>query len=549
MDKEAVPVVSGGWQVATGFAATAPVAASARFYAVYEGEAFGHPERGIIAVIARGHAADTEGVKGAQAAAQLAVHSFAEGYFGARRTFGPKRAAQLALTSINAWLHGQIRAGSGRHLTPVSLTALLFYGATVGVAQIGCGGAWRRRGDELTPLTRDHMRTALDGRVEPVRAVGLDLELSVDYDELDAEAGDRFLLASGLLASQAAEVEAAFRLMLPEGDVSAVVLDVVAAPVRGAVSRAGELSDLPLRPAPRKGDVWDGFLIDRTIYHGRYTVLKLARDTVENRDVVLKIPLPSMLQDEVFSAGFMREAWIGSTVRGGNVARYIDLPPERRSSLYLVMPYYRGETLEQRLNRPPLMPLPDGVGIALKLCEAVQDLAAIQIVHRDLKPENVMLLEKNEVKLLDLGLAYLPGIDLRDAVKPGGTLRYMAPELLKGVQANARSEVYALAITIYRMFAGGAFPFGQREGTPLRRLRPDLPGWVGRIIQRALSDDPMERFADAGEMAKAFHEGLVSGMADEARERRLSLTKLQIWQAVAGIFAAGFFVLLLRALR
>jgi serine/threonine protein kinase len=306
---------------------------------------------------------------------------------------------------------------------------------------------------------------------------------------------------------------------------------------------------LPLRPAPRKGDVWDGFLIDRTIYHGRYTVLKLARDTIENRDVVLKIPLPSMLQDEVFSAGFMREAWIGSTVRGGNVARYIDLPPERRSSLYLVMPYYRGETLEQRLNRPPLMPLPDGVGIALKLCEAVQDLAAIQIVHRDLKPENVMLLEKNEVKLLDLGLAYLPGIDLRDAVKPGGTLRYMAPELLKGVQANARSEVYALAITIYRMFAGGAFPFGQREGTPLRRLRPDLPGWVGRIIQRALLDDPMERFADAGEMAKAFHEGLVSGMADEARERRLSLTKLQIWQAVAGVFAAGFFVLLLRALR
>jgi hypothetical protein len=524
------------------------VAASARFYAVYEGEAFGHPERGIIAVIARGHAADTEGVKGAQSAAQLAVHSFAEGYFGARRTFGPKRAAQLALTSINAWLHGQIRAG-GRHLTPVSLTALLFYGATVGVAQIGCGGAWRRRGDELTPLTREHMRTALDGRVEPVRAVGLDLELSVDYDELDAEAGDRFLLASGVLASQAADVEAAFGLVLPDGDVSAVVLDVVAAPARGAVSRAGELSDLPLRPAPRKGDVWDGFLIDRTIYHGRYTVLKLARDTIENRDVVLKIPLPSMLQDEVFSAGFMREAWIGSTVRGGNVARYIDLPPERRSSLYLVMPYYRGETLEQRLNRPPLMPLPDGVGIALKLCEAVQDLAAIQIVHRDLKPENVMLLEKNEVKLLDLGLAYLPGIDLRDAVKPGGTLRYMAPELLKGVQANARSEVYALAITIYRMFAGGAFPFGQREGTPLRRLRPDLPGWVGRIIQRALSDDPMERFADAGEMAKAFHEGLVSGMADEARERRLSLTKLQIWQAVAGIFAAGFFVLLLRALR
>jgi hypothetical protein len=64
-----------------------------------------------------------------------------------------------------------------------------------------------------------------------------------------------------------------------------------------------------------------------------------------------------------------------------------------------------------------------------------------------------------------------------------------------------------------------------------------------------MTEDPMGRFADAGEMAKALHEGLVSGMADEARESCFALTKLQIWQAVAGIFAVGFFVLLLRALR
>jgi serine/threonine protein kinase len=236
-------------------------------------------------------------------------------------------------------------------------------------------------------------------------------------------------------------------------------------------------------------------------------------------------------------------------VRGNNVARYIDLPPDRRSSLYLVMPYYRGETLEQRLNRPPLMPLPDGVGIALKLCEAVQDLAAIQIVHRDLKPENIMLLPHNEVKLLDLGLAYLPGIDIRDAVKPGGTLRYMAPELLKGVQANARSEVYALAVTIYRMFSGGAYPFGQRENPPLRRLRPDLPGWLGKIIKTSMAADPAERFADAGEMAKALYGGLVSGEQDPVRERRFAPTKLRIWQAATIVFAIGFFILLARMLR
>jgi hypothetical protein len=551
-DKAAVneaPIVSGGWEIATGFAASVPPSESAQFYAVYEGSAFGHPERGILAAIARGHAADGEAVKGAGDSAQLVVHSFAEGYFGARRTFGAKRAAQLALTSINAWLHGQIRDDSSRHLKPVSLTALLFYGSTVGVVQIGAMRGFRRRGNEITPLMGEHVRIAPDGTAEPTRAIGRDLELSIDYDELDSQPADRFLLAGGLESH--GQIEPAFQLLLPaSGDVSAVVLDVLAAPGRDPKARQVELADLPLRPAPREGDVWDDFVIGKTVYRGRYTILKLALDKRENRDVVLKSPLPSMLQDEVFSAGFMREAWIGSTVRGSNVARYIELPPERRSSLYLVMPYYRGETLEQRLNRPPPLPLPDGVGIALKLCEAVQDLAAIQIVHRDLKPENIMLLPNNKVKLLDLGLAYLPGIDLRDAVKPGGTLRYMAPELLKGVQANPRSEVYALGVTFYRMFAGGAYPFGQREGVPLQRMRPELPAWLGQIIQRAIASDPAERFADAGEMAKALHEGLVSGGGDAVKERRFpGLTKLQIWQALAGVFAVGFFILLVRALR
>ncbi len=545
------PIASGGWQIATGFAATALSSESQRFYAVYDGAAFGHPERGIIAAIARGHSVDDSGIKGASEAAQLVVHSFAEGYFGARRTFGAKRSAHLALTSINAWLHGQIRTDSSRHLVPVSLTALLFYGASVAVVQIGSGRVFRARAQEIAPLMRDHMHALPEGKAEQVRALGLDLELSVDFDELDAAPGDRFLLTSGLAGTKEGIVEAAFRLQLPaDKDVCAIRLDVIAAPGRDAAARRSELADLPLRPAPREGDVWDGFIIGETVYQGRYTILKLAKDSIENREVVLKIPLPSMLQDEVFAAGFMREAWIGSTVRGNNVARYIELPPERRSSLYLVMPYYRGETLEKRLNRPPLMPLPDGVGIVIKLCEAVQDLAAIQIVHRDLKPENIMLLPHNEVKLLDLGLAYLPGIDLRDSTKPGGTLRYMAPELLRGVQASARSEVYALAVTMYRMFAGGAYPFGQREAVPLQRLRPDLPSWLGRIIQQGMAAEPAQRFADAGEMAKVLHEGLVSGMQDAATESPFPrITKLQAWQAAAVIFAAGFFALLLKGLH
>jgi hypothetical protein len=552
LQSESPPVISGGWQIGTGFAASLPPRQSSRFYAVYEGSAFGHPERGIIATVARGHETGSgsgDSLKGAHEAAQLVVHSFAEGYFGARRTLGAKRAAQLALTSINGWLYTQTVNDDSRHLVPVSLTALLFYGSSVGAVHIGCGRLYRSRNGAVTPLMRDDRRAMDDENEAPEHAIGLDLELSIEFEEIDALPGDRFLLVSGLDSERREPLEAAFGLRLPgNADASAIVLDVVAAPPDAQKFHA-ELADLPLRPAPHEGDVWDGFVIGRTVYRGRYTLLKLARDTIENSEVVLKIPLPAMLQDEVFTAGFMREAWIGSTVRGTNVARYIELPPDRRSSLYLVLPYYHGETLEARLIRPPPMPLPDGIGIALKLCEAVQDLAAIQIIHRDLKPDNIMLLANNEVKLLDLGLAYLPGIDLRDAVKPGGTLRYMAPELLRGVPANPRTEVYALAVTLYRMFSGGAYPFGQREAVPLSRMRPELPGWLGKIIRQALSPVPSQRFADAGELAKALYEGLVSGTEDAAKRSRPQLTTLQSWQVATVVFALGFLILLARALR
>jgi hypothetical protein len=542
----AAPLSANGWQIKTGMIGTADY----NFAAVYEGEVFGQAERGLLAVMARAHpGSSTEA--GARASAQLALYEFVEGYFGARRTFGPKRAARSSVQSINSWLAVQIGTATAHHFVPVSMTALLFTGPVMSIMHIGTCRLYRRRAGVVTPLVWPHLRT--DDQEEPARAIGLDMELSVDYAEERAEPGDRYLLLDSTAADHPEVVQAGFALAPTGGNgaaLSALVVDILAVPAADEQMRRTELAGLPLRPVPRPGEVWDGFEIGRTLYRGRYTILKMARDTVENRDVVLKIPLQSILQDEVFAAGFMREAWIGSTVKGNVVARYYELPPERRSSLYLAMPYYQGETLEARLGRAPPVSLPDGVGIALKLCEAVQDLAAIDVIHRDLKPENIMLLPKNEVKLIDLGLAYLPGIDMAEVAKPGGTLRYMAPEVLKGVPANARTEVFSLAVTIYRMFAGGAYPFGQHEKWPLSRMRPDLPSWLGEIIARGIKTDPAERFEDAAAMAAALQEGLVAGIAKPLEPKTiLGLNPLRFWQILAAIFGIGFFVMLARTLR
>ncbi len=525
--------------IATGYYATK---GGHHAHGVYDGAEFGAAGRGQAVCLAYAH--------GAPQAAALTTYSFAEGYFGARPTLSPARAGNQSLTALNRWLCAHPGYG------PVSFTALLLQNGRLGILHLGASLLLRYRSKILVPVLREHRN---DASLMPTRALGLALEMPVEFTQEDAAPADRYVVISGLhtgpgetlLPTIAAhldhkEPQACAQALItalnnfPGGEKTALVLDIFAPPARPT---AEPLAGQRLRPAPREGDVWDGFVFGKTLYHGRYTMLKAAYDSLENREVAVKIPLPSMLQDEIFAAGFMREAWIGTHVRGQNVARYLELAPDRRSSLYLVMPLYKGETLEARLHRAPLVSLPEGIGIALKLCEAVQDLAAIQVVHRDIKPDNVMLLERGEVVLLDLGLAYLPGIDLADAVKPGGTLRYMAPELLNGVQANASTEVFALAVTIYRMFSSGKFPFGQGEAIPLAKIRPDLPAWLGTVLARGLAQGAESRFADAGEMAAALQEGLVTGLADAPRKRGNGMVW---WRAAALFFAACTLYLLLR---
>jgi serine/threonine protein phosphatase PrpC len=551
-----------GWTLAIAPAATASAAAeSADFHAIYSGEAFGKAGRGIVAAVARGIGPGRRALE----AAQIAVDSLAEGYFGAAATLGPSRAASLALASANAWMFSQSRADPHRSMA-ASLTALIFVGRHVRIIHVGDCRVYRKRGRQLLPLTSEHVRPLPDGTEQLSRCIGGDAQLHIDYIEDDAEPSDRyFVLSKGgyaaLPSGRLIEILAADRHVEEvassvievvragtgrPADATALVIDVLKLPESSFDEMAAMFAELPIRGVPRDGDNWDGFILGRTLYRSRYTTLKLARDTASGRDVVLKIPLSSMLHDQVFRAGFLREAWVGATVHSPRIASYIDVSPERRSSLYLVLPYYRGETLEARLTRKPPIPYLEGIGLALKLCAVVEELAAFQVVHRDLKPENVLVLPDGEIKLLDLGLAYLPGVDEPDDDRLGGTTRYMAPELFRKRPADQCSEVFSLGVTVYRLFSGGAFPYGARESYPLQRLRPDLPAWLGHCIGRAIEMDRDKRFKDAGKFADALENGLSRGEAlpSQAVSWRERISPLRIWQSLALLFGAGFLTLL-----
>jgi hypothetical protein len=530
------------WVDARGWVFTYEVHAGSRpaFHAIYDGEQRGLAQRGFAAVLSQG----IENGSNTLQAAAWAAHGFAEGYFGAATTLSPTRAAGKALEAINSWLFGY---GSSRQQNPglhVCFAAMLMAGRRVGFVSVGRCTIYLWRQGTLLPLNDEGEPSS--NPTAATAPLGALRDVFVDYLDVEARPGDCYVLAIGTIARL--DVEAVCRGEGMPAEAKAVLLriNLEQIPLLRLSDLKADFGNLPLRDPPQEGETLDGFVIGRTIYRSRYTLLRRARDTIDNRDVLLKFPLRAMLQDQVFQAGFLREAWVGRTVSSKWVAEYLTLAPGRQSCLYMALPFYRGETLEERLSRQPPVGFAEGMSIALRLCEAVDDLNRLQMIHRDLKPENIVLPNEGGLRLLDLGLAYLPGIDDPAEERLGGTTRYMAPELFHGSPPDPRSEVFSLGVTIYRMFSGGHFPFGQWEKQPLSRKRPDLPAWLGKCVRQAFATDPALRFADAVSFAQALEAGLKNGDPRPLLRPswRLHTGNLRFWQMLTAIFATAFIVTL-----
>ena len=252
-----------------------------------------------------------------------------------------------------------------------------------------------------------------------------------------------------------------------------------------------------------------------------------AKDTRLDRDVAVKILPAGFAANPEFKARFEREAKTISQLSHPNVCSLFDVG-NHEGMEYLVMELLEGESLGDRLLKGPLpieLVLKHGIEIASAL-----DAAHRQgIVHRDLKPGNVML-TKAGAKLLDFGLAKSgPLITSTSSVSQMaesptqhqplteqgtilGTFQYMAPEQLEGVEADARTDIFAFGALLYQMATGQpAFQGKTRTSliaaivsgtpTPLSRLVPLTPPALDHVIKKCLEKDPDDRWQSARDLA------------------------------------------------
>jgi len=266
------------------------------------------------------------------------------------------------------------------------------------------------------------------------------------------------------------------------------------------------------------------YLVERELGRGSAAIVYLAQDRRYDRPVALKLLRPE-IATATDARRFRREIGILARLYHPHILQLYDsgvMPPGAGPpGLFYVMPYVRGESLRQRLQREIQLPIAEAVRIARDVAEALAYAHGQGVVHRDIRPENI-LLESGHALVADFGIAGVLESAGGERLSASGILLgmpgYTSPEQARGSRAlDGRSDIYSLGCVLYEML-GGEPPFSGASRAavlarhlaepvpPLRTIRPDVPPAIERAVFRCLAKQPEERFPTAGELAAVLRE-------------------------------------------
>ncbi len=374
----------------------------------------------------------------------------------------------------NRWL--QANGGGQPLLTTVS--ALVMRGRRFTLAHVGDCRVYRWHADTLQRVSEDHVWDQPGMQHVLKRALGLDQHLVLDFLDGELRLNESFVLLSdgiwavlgdtaiaGILRDQpdlnsaAQTLVSAAHLAGSQDNASALLVRVDALGETSIGDALIHLQQWPLPPALKPGQTFEGWQVEGILGQSQQSLLYRVRDG-QQQPWLLKT-LPGALRDD-HQAGqaLLSEEWFLKRVAGRHFPEVH--AASQRQHLYYVMREYSGSTLAELHERVATLPLAQWLDLAERLLRAIGILHRRQILHRDIKPENLLLGDDGELRLLDFGLAYCPGLSEDQACALPGTPSYIAPEAFRGDPPTPQQDLYAVGVTLYYLLTGH-YPYGEIE--------------------------------------------------------------------------------------
>jgi serine/threonine protein phosphatase PrpC len=485
-------------------------------------------------------------------AARATLQALATDYYATPETWSVAQSLDRLLIAQNSWL----RANGGGQPLLTTLSALVLRGRRFTLAHVGDCRAYRWLDGELKRLSEDHVWEQPDMQHVLKRAMGLDQHLVVDYLDGELRLGESFvLLSDGVWASitegdirnvlqaepdLSRAANALVNLAHQSGsqdNASALLLGVEELPEAALADSLAQLADWPLPPRLRAGQVFEGWSIKALLAESRQSLVYRVADQ-QGLPWLLKTLPQSRADEPEAGPALLQEEWYLRRVAGRHFPETHGLP--QRQHLYYVQRAYSGQTLAERYRDRGPMSLADWLGLAPRLIRALGMLHRRNIMHRDIKPENIHLEDSGELRLLDFGLAYCPGLSEHQPGNVSGTPSYIAPEAFAGAPPSREQDLYAAGVTLYYLLTGH-YPYGEVEAfqrprfgnpVPASRYRPDLPPWLGEMLRRAVAVEPEQRFETAEEWLVTLEQGERLTSSTPTRPL-LEREPLKVWRGAA----------------
>ena len=261
------------------------------------------------------------------------------------------------------------------------------------------------------------------------------------------------------------------------------------------------------------------YVLKTLIGQGGMADVYLARDSILDRDVAIKILRSHLADDATYVQRFAREANAAATLSHRNIVEIYDVGDDD-GKYYIVMECVPGTTLKELIHKRGAVHIEEAIDIMTQLTLGVKEAHRNGIIHRDIKPQNILITDSGILKIADFGIAMIQSLSqVTEASTIMGSLHYLAPEIVRGEKATPQSDIYALGIIFYELLRGKV-PFNDeaainialkhmREEMPsIRDFNPTISQGMENVILKATAKNLDDRYASCDALLDGIREAI-----------------------------------------